>query len=83
MSGSGTPLWLLLVFVVVVAILIAVGSILLANRTMSGVGKEHNSTLSPFITVVGLVYSLCSDSPWYAAWQRLLTGVIVANEAST
>jgi hypothetical protein len=64
MFGSGTPLWLLVVFVVAVAILVAVGSILLADRILSAVGKEHNSTVSPFITVVGLFTALCSDSSW-------------------
>lgn len=84
MSGSGTPLWLLLVFVVAVAILIAVGSIWLANRTMSGVGKEHNSTLSPFITVMGLVYGALLGFTVVAGWQQFSSaGVVVANEAST
>jgi hypothetical protein len=56
MGGSGTPLWLLVVFVVAVAILVAVGSILLANRILSAVGKEHNST------VLCIVFSL--DHPF-------------------
>jgi hypothetical protein len=84
MSGSGTPLWLLLVFVVAVSILIAVAAIWLASRTMSEVGKEHNSTMSPFITVVGLVYGALLGFTVVAAWQQFSSaGVIVANEAST
>jgi len=84
MSGSGTPLWLLLVLVVAGAILIAIGSISVANRTMSEVGKEHNSTISPFITVVGLVYGALLGFTVVAAWQQFSSaGVIVANEAST
>jgi hypothetical protein len=84
MSGSGTPVWLLLLLIVGVAILIALGSIRLANHTMSGVGKEHNSTLSPFITVVGLVYGALLGFTVVAAWQQFSSaGVIVADEAST
>jgi hypothetical protein len=55
MDLSRLPVWLLLVLMIVVAISIAVGAILLANRTMPEVGKEHKGTISPFITVVGLV----------------------------
>lgn len=84
MNGSGTPVWLLLAVVIAGAILIALGSIFVANRTMSGVGKEHNSTLSPFITVVGLVYGALLGFTVVAAWQQFSSaGVIVANEAST
>ena len=84
MSGSGTPLWLLLVFVVAVAILFAVASIWLATRILSPVGKEHNSTISPFITVVGLVYGALLGFTVVAAWQQFSSaGVIVDNEAST
>jgi ABC-type Na+ efflux pump permease subunit len=57
MGGSEAPNpWLILVLVIAVAILLAVGSLWLANHALSDAGKEHNSTLSPFLTVVGLVY---------------------------
>ncbi len=84
MTGSETSVWLLLVFVIAVAILIAVGSIWLANRIMSEVGKEHNSTISPFITVVGLVYGALLGFTVVVAWQQFSSaGVVVADEAST
>jgi len=48
--------WLLLVVVVVGAVLIAIGGVRLSTRVMSrDTGPEHNSILSPFLTVVGLV----------------------------
>jgi len=84
MAGSGTPVWLILACVIVAAILIAVGSIWVAGRTMPGVGKEHNSALSPFLTVVGLVYGALLGFTVVAAWQQFSSaGVIVADEAST
>jgi Protein of unknown function (DUF4239) len=83
MGGSGTPLWLLVVSAVAVAILVAVGSILLANRIMSSVGKEHNSTISPFITVVGLVYGALLGFTVVVSWQQFSSAeAVVADEAS-
>ncbi len=70
MDLSRLPVWLLLVLMIVVAISIAVGAILLANRTMSEVGKEHNGTISPFITVVGLVYGALLGFTVVVAWQQ-------------
>jgi Protein of unknown function (DUF4239) len=84
MGGSGIALWLLVVIGVAVAILVAVGSILLANRILSAVGKEHNSTISPFITVVGLVYGALLGFTVVVSWQQFSSAeAIVANEAST
>src|ERR1700758_3574216 len=51
MGGSGIPLWLLVVIGVAVAVLVAVGSILLANRIMS-VGGKDDLTVSAFLVVV-------------------------------
>ena len=83
MGGSGTPLWLLMVSAVAVAILVAVGSILLANRILSSVGKEHNSTISPFITVVGLVYGALLGFTVVVSWQQFSSAeAVVADEAS-
>jgi hypothetical protein len=49
--------WLLLAVVIVGALLLAVGSVWLGSRVLSGdTGPTHNSALSPFMTVVGLVY---------------------------
>jgi hypothetical protein len=83
MGGSGTALWLLVVIGVAVAILVAVGSILLANRILSAAGKEHNSAVSPFITVVGLVYGALLGFTVVVSWQQFSSaGAIVADEAS-
>jgi hypothetical protein len=84
MGGSGIALWLLVVIGVAVAILVAVGSILVANRILSAVGKEHNSTISPFITVVGLVYGALLGFTVVVSWQQFSSAeAVVANEAST
>jgi hypothetical protein len=83
MGGSGTPLWLLVVIAVAVAIVVAVGSILLANRILSTAGKEHNSAVSPFITVVGLVYGALLGFTVVVSWQQFSSaGAVVADEAS-
>jgi len=48
--------WLLLAVVVVESVLLAVCSVWLGSRVLSAdTGPEHNSVLSPFLTVVGLV----------------------------
>jgi hypothetical protein len=58
MGDSGIAgLWLRLALVLIVAMLVGVGSVLLANRTLpKPVAEGHNSTLSPFLTCVALVY---------------------------
>ncbi len=57
-------LWLVLLLVVAASIMIAIAGIWLGDRILSdSVGKSHNSTLSPFVTTVALVYALCSASP--------------------
>lgn len=84
MGGSGIPLWLLVVFGVGAAILVAVGSILLANRIMSAGGKEDNLNVSPFLTVVGLVYGALLGFTVVVSWQQFSSaGAVVASEAST
>jgi hypothetical protein len=54
MDDSGIAgLWLRLALVLVVAMLVGVGSVLLANRTLpKPVAEGHNSTLSPFLKLV-------------------------------
>jgi Protein of unknown function (DUF4239) len=82
--GGGIPFWLLLVCVVAVALLIAVGGILLANRILSSTGEGHNATLSPFTTIVGLVNGVLLGFTVVVAWQQFSSAqVVVANEAST
>jgi uncharacterized protein DUF4239 len=72
------------VVAVAVAILMAVVSILLANRILSSAGKEHNSAVSPFITVVGLVYGALLGFTVVVSWQQFSSaGAVVADEAST
>jgi hypothetical protein len=82
-SESVSP-YLVLVLVVAVAILLAVGCLWLANRALTNVGEGHNSTLSPFLTVVGLVYGALLGFTVVVAWQQFSSAAInVANEAST
>jgi hypothetical protein len=77
------PLWLIVVLAVAVAILVAVGSILLANRFLASAGKEHNSAISPFITVIGLVYGALLGFTVVVSWQQFSSaGAVVADEAS-
>lgn len=77
--------WLLLVIVVVGAILIAIGSVRLSSRVLShDAGPEHNSILSPFLTVVGLVYGALLGFTVVVGWQQFLSAEVnVSNEAST
>jgi hypothetical protein len=65
MGDSGIAgLWLRLALVLIVAMLVGVGSVLLANRTLpKPVAEGHNSTLSPFLTCVASCTALCWDSP--------------------
>lgn len=77
------PIWLLVVLAVAVAILVAVGSILVANRILDSAGTEHNSAISPFITVVGLVYGALLGFTVVVSWQQFSSaGAVVADEAS-
>jgi hypothetical protein len=83
MGGSGMPLWLLVVIGVAVPTLVAVGSVLLANRIMSADGKDE-LTVSPFLTVVGLVYGALLGFTVVVSWQQFSSaGAVVADEAST
>jgi hypothetical protein len=83
MGGSGIPLWLLVVIGVAVAILVAVGSILLANRIMAAGGKD-DLAVSPFLTVVGLVYGALLGFTVVVSWQQFSSAAaVVASEAST
>lgn len=77
--------WLLLAVVVVGAVLLAVGSVWLGSRVLSGdTGPAHNSALSPFMTVVGLVYGALLGFTVVVGWQEFLSAEVnVADEAST
>lgn len=81
---SESPLWLLLLMVAVIGILIAVSSIWLANRVLVVVADDHNSKISPFITVVGLIYGALLGFIIVVAWQQSSSAeTTVATEAST
>lgn len=77
--------WLLLAMVVVGAVLIAVGSVWLASRVLARDARpEHNSILSPFLTVVGLVYGALIGFTVVVGWQQYLSAEVnVSHEAST
>ena len=77
--------WLLFVLVVLVSVAVAIGTILVANRVMSGgVGNGHNSTLSPFLTTVALVYGALLGFTVVVAWEQFSSAEAnVSNEAST
>jgi hypothetical protein len=86
MGGLGlVGLWLFLAVVVAVSILLAVGSIWLANHTLSdSAGQEDNSALSPFLTCVGLVFGALLGFTVVVAWEQFSSAEThVANEAST
>lgn len=78
-------LWLFLALALIVATMVGVGSVWLANRTLSkSLAKEYNSTLSPFLTCVGLVYGALLGFTIVVAWEQFSSAEAnVANEAST
>jgi Protein of unknown function (DUF4239) len=71
-SGMGLAgLWLFLIVVVTVSILLAVGSIIVANRVADEpTGKKYNSALSPFLTTVALVYGALLGFTVVVAWEQ-------------
>lgn len=86
MGDSGIAgLWLRLALVLIVAMLVGVGSVLLANRTLpKRVAEGHNSTLSPFLTCVALVYGPLLGFTVVVAWGHFSSAEAnVAHEAST
>src|SRR5690349_17357729 len=76
---------LLLVVAFVVAMAIAVGSVWLGRRLVpQPVSSSHNSTLSPFLTCVGLVYGALLGFTIVVAWEQFSSAEAnVSNEAST
>ena len=77
--------WLLLGIVVIGAVLTAMAIVWLANRIISrDARQEHNSILSPFLTVVGLVVGALVSFTVVVGWQQYLSAEVnVSNEAST
>jgi hypothetical protein len=78
-------LWLLLLLTLVTAVACALGSVWLSQRVMSkSIGTEHNSTLSPFLTVVGLVFGALLGFTVVVAWEQFSSAEAnVSHEAST
>jgi hypothetical protein len=86
MVGLGLiGLLLLLAAVVAVSVLVATGSVWLAGRILGDAAtKEHNSALSPFVTIVALVYGALLGFTVVVAWEQFSSAEVnVANEAST
>src|SRR5215208_4677275 len=78
-------LWLFLALSLVAAVLVAAGSVWLANRTLpKPVSEGHNGALSPFLTCVGLVYGALLGFTIVVAWEQFSSAEAnVSNEAST
>ena len=78
-------LWLLLALALVAAVLVAAGSMWLADRTLpKPVSEGHNGALSPFMTCVGLVYGALLGFTIVVAWEQFSSAETnVSNEAST
>jgi Protein of unknown function (DUF4239) len=78
-------LWLLLASALVAAVLVAAGSMWLADRTLEQpVSQGHNGALSPFMTCVGLVYGALLGFTIVVAWEQFSSAEAnVSNEAST
>src|SRR3954451_10187945 len=86
MGGFGiVGLWLWLGLALAASILIAVGSMWLADRTLpKPVSDGHNGALSPFLTCVGLVYGALLGFTIVVAWEQFSSAETnVSNEAST
>ncbi|MGD9621412.1 MAG: hypothetical protein AB7G47_14090 [Mycolicibacterium sp.] len=77
--------WLLLTGVLVGALVIAVVTVWLGNRVLAAdTGPEHNAALSPYVTVVGLVYGALLGFTVVVGWQAFLSAEVnVADEAAT
>lgn len=77
--------FLMLGIVVLVGIAVAVGAVLVADRVLGrSVGPQHNSTLSPFMTVVGLVFGALLGFTVVVSWEQFSSAdANVAHEAST
>ena len=78
-------LWLLLALSLIAAVLVAAGSMWLADRTLpKPVSEGHNGALSPFLTCVGLVYGALLGFTIVVAWEQFSSAETnVSNEAST
>lgn len=71
--------------IVVAGVLIAICAVAVADRVLDdSVGPQHNSTLSPFMTVTGLVFGALLGFTVVVSWQQFSSAEAnVAHEAST
>jgi hypothetical protein len=77
--------WLLLAVAIIGGVAVSIGSVLLASRIIArDTRPEHNSILSPFLTVVALIYGALLGFTVVVGWQQYLSAETnVAGEAST
>ena len=86
MGGFGVlGLWATLVLTLVGAIAVALGFLWLSKRTLAeNIDPTHNPSLSPFLTVVGLVFGALLGFTVVVAWEQFSSAEAnVAHEAST
>jgi hypothetical protein len=78
-------LWVFLALALITSVLVATGSVWLADRTLTKpVSEGHNGSLSPFLTCVGLVYGALLGFTIVVAWEQFSSAEAnVSNEAST
>jgi uncharacterized protein DUF4239 len=78
-------LWLFLALALAVSVLVAMGAMWLADRTLAKeVPEGHNGALSPFLTCVSLVYGALLGFTIVVAWEQFSSAETnVSNEAST
>src|SRR4029077_20104076 len=85
MGGFGVlGLWATLVLTLIGAVAVALGFLWLSKRMLGDVGPTHNPSLSPFLTVVGLVFGALLGFTVVVAWEQFSSAEAnVAHEAST
>lgn len=83
--GGLLSLWLFVVAVIAVSILLAMGSIWLAKRTVPDpAASQYNSSLAPFLTTVALVYGSLLGFTVVVAWEQFSSAAAnVTAESST
>lgn len=77
--------WLLLAVAIIGGVAVSVAAVLLASRVVArDTRPEHNSILSPFLTVVALIFGALLGFTVVVGWQQYLSAESnVAREAST
>ncbi|WP_156688513.1 bestrophin-like domain [Mycobacterium sp. Marseille-P9652] len=81
---SGLNPWLLLFSVAAVAIALSLTWVSLADRLMPGISPEHNSKISPYLSVTGLVYGALLGFTVVVSWQEFSAAqAVVVSEATS